>query len=366
MKLCIMIDFMAVASVLYPIYIGFQLAYGIFLFHRALKTRVHALISLFVIGLFMVLDVLVTDFKLGPRIVRDLIMMNYPIFYVLFTKYTFYQGSRSHFRLVLGIVSALRLVHFIELQFFNQTMPPTNPINTPEKLVQYAFHVAVISCMHAIALGYLAAASFKTHRVAEKQHLEPWIVKRNLLIGVGSLIYAAQPVLWIFVPIDGHAYVGSWAGFFVGICIMVVGLLHASINFFSWVMPPWFKAWLNRGYTRPLAVIPEGLPEKMPELVQKALSSRETMVIIDFIGDLLAPKIAKSPGAIKGLLLLAVQEWQETSGKLAINFLEFKDVISTTLQRRLASIGVPDADKVVSELLDDITRNQYMILMMII
>ena len=101
---------------------------------------------------------------------------------------------------------------------------------------------------------------------------------------------------------------------------MIVGLLHASINFFSWIMPSWFKTWLNRGYKGLPAAIPEGLPEKMPELVQKALSSSETMVIIDFIGGLLAAKIDKSPGAVKGMLLVAVQEWQETSGKLAINF----------------------------------------------
>ncbi len=85
-----------------------------------------------------------------------------------------------------------------------------------------------------------------------------------------------------------------------------------------------------------------------------------------FIGNLLAPRIETSPGAAKGLLLLAVQKWQETSGKPAINFLEFRDVISTTLKSRLATVNVREPDTIVTELLAEVTRNQYMIIMMII
>lgn len=361
-----MIDFMIIAAVLYPLYIAIQLAYGVYLCNRAIKTRVLALISLFIIGVFMVLDVLVTDLGLGPRLVRDLVMMNYPVFYVLFTKYAFYQGSRSNFRLVMAIILALRVMHFIELQFFNQTMPPTRPVDTPVKLAQYMFHLAVISAMHVLALGYLAHASFLAHDAAKKHQLEPWIVKRNLLIGIGSSVFSAQPLLWIIVPIDGSAYVGTWAGFTAGLLIMIVGLFHASINFFSWIMPGWLKAWLNRGFVRHPVMVPEGLLEEMPDLVQKALSSRETMLVVDFIGNLLATRIGKNPGAAKGMLLLAVQNWQEMSGKVAINFLDFKAVISTELKSRLAGAGVLGPEKVVEDLLAEITRNQYMIMMMIV
>ncbi|MBN2152497.1 MAG: hypothetical protein JW839_13680 [Candidatus Lokiarchaeota archaeon] len=357
---------MAVAYVLYPLFICIQLAYGVYLLKRALVTRVHALIALFAISLLMVVDVIVTDLEIGPKILRDLVMMDYTIFYVLFTKYAFFRKQKAGYRPVLAIISALRLVHFIELQLFDQTMPPTNPVDTPAKLAQYAFHVALISCMHAIALGYLARASFMAHRAAEKQHLEPWIVKRNLLIGVASLLYATQPILWLFVPTDGNAYVGSWAGFATGVSIMILVLGHATISLFSWVMPARLKAWLNRGTPQGKEIVPEGLPEKVPELIQKALSSRETMLIVDFLGNILAHRIDKSPGAAKGLLLLAVQEWQDTSGKAAINFLDFREIVSTTLQRRLAGVNVPGPAQVVDELLADITRNQAMILMMII
>ncbi|NMC06814.1 MAG: hypothetical protein GYA24_16470, partial [Candidatus Lokiarchaeota archaeon] len=97
-----------------------------------------------------------------------------------------------------------------------------------------------------------------------------------------------------------------------------------------------------------------------------ALSSRETMLVVDFIGNLLATRIGKNPGAAKGMLLLAVQNWQEMSGKVAINFLDFKAVISTELKSRLAGAGVLGPEKVVEDLLAEITRNQYMIMMMIV
>jgi hypothetical protein len=361
-----MIDFMAVALVLYPLYIVIQLIYGIFLLNRALRTRVHALISLFLISLFMAADVIVSDLDLSPPVLRNLVVMNYPILYLLFTKYAFYRGRKSQYKSLLTILCILRIIQFIEISMFNYTMPPTRPVDTPEKVLQYSFHIAIISVMHLIALVYLARASLLAHRDAENTHLEPWITRRNLLLAVGAILFAIQPAFWIFIPLDGSAYVGSWQGFAMGLANMFTGLAHVFINLFSWVMPGWFKAWLNRGHARADVAVPEGLPEKMPELVQKALSSRETMLVVDFIGNLLAPRIETSPGAAKGLLLLAVQKWQETSGKPAINFLEFRDVISTTLKSRLASVNVPEPDKVVNELLAEVTRNQYMIVMMII
>ncbi|NMC04220.1 MAG: hypothetical protein GYA24_03365, partial [Candidatus Lokiarchaeota archaeon] len=48
-----MIDFKTLAVILYPAYIVIQLVYGIFLLNRAVKTRVHALIALFLISLLM-------------------------------------------------------------------------------------------------------------------------------------------------------------------------------------------------------------------------------------------------------------------------------------------------------------------------
>ncbi len=361
-----MIDFMAIATVLYPIYIVIQLIYGVFLLNRALKTRVHALVTLFLISVFMALDVIVSDLDLSPPVLRNLVVMNYPILYLIFTKYAFYRGRKSRYKALLAVLCTLRIVQFIEISMFNYTMPPIRPVDTAEKLFQYSFHIAIISVMHLISLVYLARASLLAHRDAEKSHLGPWIIKRNMLLAIGAILFVIQPIFWIFIPLDGSAYVGSWQGFAMGLANMCTGLAHVFINLFSWVMPAWLKAWLNRGHPQAKVVIPEGLPEKMPEIVQKTLSSREAMLVVDFVGNLLAPKIEKSPGATKGLLLLAIQEWQETSGKLAINFLEFRDVISTTLQRRLTSVNVREPGTVVSELLADITRNQYMILMMII
>ncbi len=99
-------DFMAIAVALYLLFIAIQLTYGIYLLRRALKPRAHAFISLFIIYVLMDLDVIVTDLEIEPPIIHDLIMMDYTIFYVLFTKYAFYSGRKTKFRIVLAIIDA--------------------------------------------------------------------------------------------------------------------------------------------------------------------------------------------------------------------------------------------------------------------
>jgi hypothetical protein len=361
-----MIDFMAVAIVLYPLYIGMQLVYGMYLLSRAMKTRIYSLVLLTMISVFMALDVVVTDLELGPAIVRNLVMMNYPIFYLFFTKFAFYQGRKSAFRPLFALVCVLRVMHFIELQLFDQTMPPTHPVDTPERLAGYMLHFSLITGMHVISLAYLARASFLAHASAEKQHLERWIIKRNLLLGISAALYASQPILWIVVPTDGTAYMGSLQGFFVGIAIMCVGLLHATINLLAWIMPGWFKQFINRGRSIVVTARPEEMHDVVSAIAQRDLTSRETMLVVDFVGNLLAPLIRKNPSAAKGLLLLAIESRQDVSNKVMINFLEIRDVIATTLKDRLSSVNVQDPSAVVRTLLEEVDRNQYMILMMVV
>ncbi len=96
------------------------------------------------------------------------------------------------------------------------------------------------------------------------------------------------------------------------------------------------------------------------------LSSREAILVVDFIGSILARIINKSSSAAKGLLLLAMEAREEQTGRNSVSLLDLMDIINTTLKNRLESLKVPDYEKAIEKLLAEVKKNQYMILMMII
>ncbi len=103
---------------------------------------------------------------------------------------------------------------------------------------------------------------------------------------------------------------------------------HATINFFSWVMPASFKVLLNRGRPHAEVAVPEGLPDKILEPSRAYCCSPY-----------------KNGKKDRGSLLSI--SWNSRMS-------------SQRRYSRFASVYLPDSGKVVSELLAD------MILMMII
>nr|MDO8110148.1 hypothetical protein [Candidatus Sigynarchaeota archaeon] len=357
--------FDVIAWILYPLFIIFQVSSGIYLLARAIKTRIYAVLFLTISSIFYVLDVIVTDLRVpAPTFVRYLIMMNYPLCYVLFTKYTFYKDRKSHFTAVLSISIALRVVHFIELNIFNETVPATSPVSL-EKLGAYFFHLMILTCMHSLAMGYFINASRIANKNAKGLNFEPWIAKRNMWIGISGGIYAILPAMWYLIPIDGNGYV-SPQGVAVGVTVLSIFLAQSSINLLCWVMPPFFKSFLNKGFVAPQGETPKGLPTDITPLMQKILTTREMMGIVDYLGRGLASKIQKTPSAAKGLLLMVFQEHQEKLGTYALVFSELKNVIATTLKSYLVRMGIKDADAITSEMQDELAKNQAMLVMMTI
>ena len=111
----------------YMVYIAFQGIAGTYLVFRAIKTRMVALSFLGIALLSMVADVFISDFGLGTREVKIFTMMNYPVFYVLFTRHAFYSDPRGPFKAVLASVVVLRVIHAIEFGIFGLSFPPLQP-----------------------------------------------------------------------------------------------------------------------------------------------------------------------------------------------------------------------------------------------
>jgi hypothetical protein len=212
--------------------------------------------------------------------------------------------------------------------------------------------------------AWLAKACFYANRRFSKgAGIEPWIRKRYLLLGISAA--------FISLLITPTFFMGSMSSFFTMsgfycVFLMVVELVVFSIlNYLCWVMPPWFKNRLGASYVQARGdTSGAGKQEEIPAVEGKLLTNRETMAIIDYLGNMLAARINKSPSAIKGLLLVTFQGEQDERGAKPLSFSDVRRAVAQRLSSRLEQLGIKDADAITRQFSEDVTKNQSMLLMM--
>jgi len=101
-----------------------------------------------------------------------------------------------------------------------------------------------------------------------------------------------------------------------------------------------------------------------PAVKDKVLTTRETMAITDYLGNMLATRINKNPAALKGLLLVTFQGEQDEKGLTPLNFSDVIHAINHTLKDRLEQLGIKDAEAITKDFSEEVTRNQSVLLMM--
>ena len=82
---------------------------------------------------------------------------------------------------------------------------------------------------------------------------------------------------------------------------------------------------------------------------------------IEFFGEKLAKLTGKSALACRGLLRFAIKD----AGKdaLQLSFSDFKNIIETYLSKRLESVNISDYKGIISNLSQELTKNQSVLTM---
>ncbi|MBD3185785.1 hypothetical protein GF325_03060 [Candidatus Bathyarchaeota archaeon] len=353
-----------IVEYLYLIYMVLQAIIAVYLGVRAIKTRIYFMLYFTIALGFFLMEAVFTELSENiPELVKAAMVMNYPIFYVIFTKKAFYKDRKSLFPLILSIILVTRVVHFIERYIFRYTVPHVGESIAQADLGIYYFHVTLVAIMHGVADLWLAYASLTAYKQSSKSCLKPWIKKRYLLVCISALVHSTFIIAWYLIPTDGSGY-NSPRGLPVGILQMVTALLYSFINLLCWIMPRFFKRWLGMGEIPESIAETESLKKQIPEEVIKSLTSREIIMVVDILGDKLSDLINKDSTAAKGLLLMSILKKFGSNGMYLLDLPSLNSVFASTLKENLDKLNIPNVDEVVGMLQHELSRNQSLFMML--
>ncbi len=337
---------------------------GIYVAARAYKLRSSALTYLSLAMLLLFLNIVVIAFEQGDqRLLRSLVAVNSPIFMVLFTKQAFYKNKKSAFWAVFLITISIRILHFYEVFIWGYRIPPNVPI-PDNQLGGYYLHILLVTSQIVIAMFWLIIAAFNAYRASKTETVEAWVRKRYALVMISTLVYALATFAYFLFPTDGLGY-SSPNALAVNIIVPPSIVCYGLLSMLIWIMPGWFKLFLNEG--KPVASLsdsPEVFKEISTEIKDGVIAAPELMRVIDYLGGKLAVMIKKSPGAAKGLFLVAIDKELGEVGLYAIRLSNLLKVTNNSLKEILKTMGIDKADAVVAELASVIVKNQSVFLMM--
>lgn len=344
---------------------AFLFACGAYLAHRARRLRLGSVsfLALFFIllGGEFVLSILYNVGLPRPATLDAIVLQCVAVSFLLFTQKTFFVDKRSPFKALLVVVFAVGALNTIAGIYEDVTLDSAGA---------RMLRTVLIWAELAIASTWQTWVSLGEYRHLRdaKAPIEPFVLKRYLIFGIASLLFIPTLVIdvvgtWLDIAMDtGYTL--------TGIAITSILVVYVLLNLLVWIAPGWFKAWLNKGTDgrRPAAVgFGEGAGDMAAAgeagLPGKPLTNRETYAIIEYIGNSMAERIEQTPGAVKGLLLLAIQQHQTNAGTLSISYAELKDVFQKEVRDILYRIGTARWEEIVQDMIRELTEKQSLLTM---
>jgi len=278
-----------------------------------------------------------------------------PLLAIEFTRSTFYKRARSNHALVLSAAILFTAMTYVVKMI---------RLFAGDSELLFLSNQLMLFCVYFPGYAWLAKACFNaSRRLSKEVGIEPWIKKRYLLLGTSSAFISLLITPSLFMGSTSTYY--TILGFFCLLLIVVQLLVYSILNYLCWVMPPWFKRRLGTATAGTGAGLPgAGVRGEVPALENKVLTTRETVAIADYLGNMLAPLINRSPAATKGLLLITFQGEQDEKGIKPFSFSDVMHAIDHKLAVRLEQLGVKDAGAITREFSENVTRNQSVLLMM--
>jgi len=185
-------------------------------------------------------------------IIWGLYLSNYLVIYTLqflaylginlFTRNTFYSNQKSKF-VPISIATSITYVLLMIPHFLKET--GIVPDFVDSVLGRYIDNI--LSLLFAgFVFGWLAVSAYNSLQQLKQASIQPWILKRIQIVLISSIlaIFISLPdlinVMTNLTMKDAMTYTQIFILFFFMIT-----------QYLAWVMPPFFKDYLNRGYLPP-------------------------------------------------------------------------------------------------------------------
>ena len=151
-----------------------------------------------------------------------------------FIKFTFYQGRKSPFLLVIASLTILRVVEIFFKLIFNFQPGFSYPSNS--EVIPYLFiYILVIVSQSILVMMWYSYSVFKSYKNFRKLKIGVWLKIRYLMLGISTIIYLIDTSLSILLIINDFSVI-----LFLTYASVFDILLFTVVNFIAWVIP--FKA----------------------------------------------------------------------------------------------------------------------------
>nr|MDO8113002.1 hypothetical protein [Candidatus Sigynarchaeota archaeon] len=333
------------------IFIVVQSIVVVFLVKRARET---GLKNIWLLAISCAIFVAVALAGIGGSPVQIILQPFGPLVIVFFVRDTFFKNTKSFFKLIFLIAAAFTILT-ITVKIIRIIIgdPP----------FFYLLNQLLLLVVFAVSYAWFAHSSVKSFlRMRKNSSIEPWIRKRYRLLTGSSIATMCTTVPSLFMGGTENFYTIN--GFFVVLFIVSDLLVFSSLNYLCWIMPAWFKKRINEGILLEDEARFVEFSVPATDRLKKALTNRETMAIVDYLGNVLASLIKKSAPAAKGLLLMAIDTEFGDWDMQILDYSDLNKVISQSLKAKLEQLGFNDASTITSRLADELRNNQSLLVMM--
>ncbi|MFX0101272.1 MAG: hypothetical protein ACFFCS_16990, partial [Candidatus Hodarchaeota archaeon] len=187
-------------------------------------------------------------------------------------------------------------------------------------------------------------------KIRKDESISPSTRKRYQLFNITQALFAVNGLLNF---IDFMLF-PSYSIFYV-VSVVSLGSLYMLINYLIWLMPGFFKQYLDRNFKPPEEEIKEEPPTVEPR-EEYTLVGYDTEAIIRYLSSQLSSKIQQNTKATRGLLRLALLNEHRDDTRITLQ--KLISFFQGALKDRLKKSGIENVDTIISEMVDDLLHNQ--------
>jgi hypothetical protein len=221
--------------------------------------------------------------------------------------------------------------------------------------------ITVFTNLQLVLVGTLQAfTALRDHSQLEHSYLPPHVTKRYLLFGLASTVVLAMALVdMVGTILNMLGLITLELSFFF---VFLLSFVYCVLAFLAWVMPDAFKHFLDKNYTAHLPIVHDALAStpgvQLPDTaVQAAMTMSHSIEIVEYYGGILGGLIHESPGACKGLVLMAITTDLHIGEAVMLDKEKLILVFKGSLKRHLIQLGFQNTDEIIESLIADVQRN---------
>lgn len=332
------------------VYTALQAIIAALLFQRMRRAKVAELRFVFLAFAFAALAAVLGILWTGFRI-----LLNPPVAILIlpFVRATFYRGKPSRYKQLFAASIGLYAYSSAARLAWQFAMGERGPD------AFYVSYLLAILAIFVLCYGWFLVECARAYqRIEASPGIEPWVKLRYVLLGISCAFAIATAVFPLMYPSQESFHEQAAA---MKMVMAASNACFSVTSIFAWFVPARLRRYLNkRGHHLGAPGYWAG-PVFESDIIAGKLGSTLVMSIIEHLGNRLAPRINKSPSAVKGLLLVSLQAAEQRHGFAGVDFEVLHDAIVEEVKDRLEQLGVPDVERIVDGLNHDVLDIQSLL-----